>query len=231
MRIRHLRDNPGHLDILQGSKQLHEWASLPNPALIIIRGSFKDRIKARDLAASIISILNRNRNPVVWVLVPRFGMVDGRLTSVDVLKQLVLQILHMNKSILENHSQPLSAVKFQCATTESEWFDLLVLVLAGVQMIYMVIDIEVFRSDLENGRNWPGAFIRLFEELEVRSKGTVVKVAIISYHTQLDVTAPSLDRKIVMRLNMKGREGRERDVRTKVSGNIFKTVTRRNGRF
>jgi len=135
MRKRHLRDNPGYLDLLDGSKQLYQWALLPNSTLIMIRGSFRDRIKARDLAASIIAILKKNQSPVVWAIIPQFGTVSTPLTSLDILKNLVLQILQMNKSILEDYSQPLSAIKFQCATTESDWFDLLVLVLTGIPTI------------------------------------------------------------------------------------------------
>jgi hypothetical protein len=195
----------------------------------MIRGSFRDRIKARDLAASIIATLKKNQSPVVWAIVPQFGTVSTPLTSLDILKNLVLQILQMNKSILEDYSQPLSAIKFQCATTESEWFDLLVLVLTGIPTIYMVIDIEVFRSDLENGPTWPVAFVKLFQKLAARSPGTAVKVAIISYHTKLDFPAPGTAQENAILLNMKAMERREKVVRTKFSGTSFRMNTRRTG--
>lgn len=224
MRNRRLRENPDYLDIMDGSKQLYEWSKLLKSSLIVIKGSFGDRGKARDIAASIIAIVKKSRRPVVWALTLQFGNLQRQLSNLDILKHLVLQILQINSSLLEDRTHPLSATNFQLATTESEWFELLSLVLTGIQEIYMVIDIEILRRDFENGQAWPSAFAVMFQKLAARSPRTIVKVAIISYHTRLNIEASSLTQTNVIRLNNNGRLSR---ATTKRSG-TFKMCSNRS---
>jgi hypothetical protein len=167
----------------------------------MIKGKFHDRAKARDIAASLISLVKKNHRPVVWALTLRFEKDATHLTKLDILKDLVLQILQINKSLLGDKSQPLRAIEFQCATTESEWFELLCLALTGLSEIYLIIDIEVLRRDAENGRNWPAAFMDLCRKIGKRSPGTILRIVIISYYTQLSIEAAGLSQKNVIRLD------------------------------
>lgn len=50
---------------------------------------------------------------------------------VDVLKQLVLQALRIDQSMLNERACALSAARFQSARTEAQWFDLLGSVIPG----------------------------------------------------------------------------------------------------
>jgi ABC-type enterochelin transport system permease subunit len=66
--------------------------------------------------------------------------------SVDVLKQLVLQTLKLNRTMLDDYSSALSTLKFQTNTTEGEWLDLLGSVLLGLDQLYVVINMECLHS-------------------------------------------------------------------------------------
>jgi hypothetical protein len=201
MRNRHLRESPTYLDALDGSRQLNDWASVRTSNLVMIKGTFRDRGKAKHIAASIVASARQSPYPIVWILAPPNSIPSQQLSNLDILKQLVLQILQKNNSLLDDQSKPLLARDFQCATTESEWFDLLSLVLIGIAEIYIVIDIEILRGNLTGGQMWPLSFIRLFEKLVTRSPNTIVKVAIISYHTQLAIEGTGLTQKNVVKLN------------------------------
>jgi hypothetical protein len=167
----------------------------------VIKGKCNDRAKARDVAASLISLVKKSHLPVVWALTLRFEKDAKHLAKLDILKDLVLQILQINKSLFDDRSQPLRAIEFQCATTESEWFKLLCLALTGLSEIYLIIDIEVLRRDTENGRSWLAAFMDLCQKVGKRSPGTILRKAIISYYTQLSIEAAGLSQRNVIRLD------------------------------
>jgi len=220
MTRRRRRDNPHYLEIPDAANQLRTWTSNRDSALINVKGSFRERGKARDVAASMVAIIQTNKCPVIWALSPRSGNT-GQLSSLDILKYLTLQILQVNKSHLRDGAKPLSAVKFQCARTDSEWFELLGESLVGLSEIYIVLDIETFRSDTGNGRAWSTAFIKLFETLAAQNPRIVVKVAIISYHTQLESVPLDITKQNVMQLNIRTKEtrqkvGRNKDLRLKL---------------
>lgn len=99
----------------------------------------------------------------------------------DVLKQLVLQALQLNHSLLSEQSISLNAAQFQSAMTEADWFKLLGLVLTGLQNIYIVVDAEILSREFSNNLFWPGAFLKLFDDLKARSCDAVVKVVLISF--------------------------------------------------
>ncbi|KAG9230239.1 hypothetical protein BJ875DRAFT_472762 [Amylocarpus encephaloides] len=201
LRNRRLRENPRSLEFLNNYKQLKEWASSPTSTIIIIKGAFRERAKARDIAATIITLIKEANRPAIWALTLRFAKDAKNLSKLDILKNLVLQILQMNKSLLDDRSQPLRAIDFQCATTEEEWFELLCLVLTGLPELYLIVDIEVLRGGTENGETWPAAFMELFEKLAKTSPNTVLRIAVICYHTQLCLSANEISSNNIIKLN------------------------------
>jgi hypothetical protein len=205
MRNRRLLENPRYLDILDSCRRLNDWALKRSSNLLMIKGTFRNRGNARHVAASIIESTTQSHLPTVWILAPRYFKVSQQLSSLDILKQLVLQILQKNSSLLEDRSQPLIAKQFQCATTESEWFDLLGLVLVGMPEIYIIIDIEILRGNFGGGQMWPLMFKDLFQKLVLRSPKTIVKVAIIFYLTPLAIEGPGLENGSVIKLDHRGR--------------------------
>jgi hypothetical protein len=225
IRNRHIRDDPKFLGVVEQSKKLSDWSLDNKSALIILKGSFKDRGLARAAAASIIAAIKKKEYPVVWSITFKSLKASQQLSSLDILKHLVLQVLQKNKSLLADRSRPLSAMSFQCATTESEWFELLAQVLEGLAGIYIIIDIELLRKTSANGQLWPALFADILKRLENRSPETIIKVAIVSYHTQLSIKGPILTQKNILHLSKR----RNQDISVRRA--YFNLEIRRGSRF
>lgn len=118
--------------------------------------------------------------PVIWTLSAKEGILEWR-SPIDVLKQLVLQILRLNHSLLDEQSTTLNAARFQSAKTESEWFQLLGAVLKGIPEVYIVIDAEVLNREFSSQTSWPREFFRIFDHLQTEGRKTCVKVVLASF--------------------------------------------------
>lgn len=159
-------------------QSLQAWAVDRQSSLIVFRGSFRARNVLNNFVADTIDLIVDANIPAVWVLQTRN---DGQYSSVDILKQLVLQVLQQNHTLLNESSASLNAARYQSATTEDEWFSLLGSVLVGLAQIYIIVDAEMLNSSIDGRITWASAFQKLFDELERRGVDTVVKVAIIGY--------------------------------------------------
>jgi hypothetical protein len=108
------------------------------------------------------------------------------LGSVEIptVKQLVLQVLQINFSLINAQSPTLNAARFQTATTEQQWFDLLCVVAAvliGLPQLYIVVDASILGQELGSEVKRPDAFHKLIKDLSKVCPKTAVKVVIASY--------------------------------------------------
>jgi hypothetical protein len=117
---------------------------------------------------------------VVWSLSAKAEGTVGWRSPVDVLKQLCLQVLQLNHSLLNEQSPILNAARFQSARTEFDWFELLGSVLEGLPQIYIVVDAEVLSKEFSSQISWPEAFLQLFKRLQETFCKTIVKVVLVS---------------------------------------------------
>lgn len=163
------------------SHKLKEWAASTNSSLIMVKGSCLTRLETKDFAVDIVSLLRGLKIPVIWTLSTKAERDLAWRSPVEVLKQLVLQVLYVNHSLLNEQSAALNAARFQSATTEADWFDLLGSVLEGLSQVYIVIDAEVMNRRFSSQLSWPEAFRGLFKRLEQRCCETVVKVVLVSF--------------------------------------------------
>jgi hypothetical protein len=129
--------------------------------------------------------------PVLWTLSAKAENNLGWRSPVEVLKQLVLQVLYVNHSLLNEQSAALNASRFQSATTEADWFDLLGSVLEGLPQVYIVIDAEVMSRQFSSEISWPEAFLELFGKLKARCCKTIVKVVLLSFGNSPYLELPS----------------------------------------
>jgi hypothetical protein len=190
--------------------QLQDWVSNKSSALIVIQGNFAAKAVSRDLAVSVIEVIKATDIPVIWALTSKNrdednGSFSTRVSAIDVLKHLVFQVLRLNHTLLNERSIALNAAQYKSATTESDWFDLLGLVLRGLPQIYIVIDVELVSADFGETNLWPEAFRKLFEDLVASSVVSILKVALVSYRTRLSVTSQNLDGGAVLHITQRGR--------------------------
>jgi hypothetical protein len=132
--------------------------------------------------------------PVVWVLNPAREKRHRDPIAADIMKQLIFQILRLNQSILTERSISLSSARLQSATTEKQWFDILGSVIDGLDLVYIIIDIECLSSamsDASENFSWVAAFRKLFEDLRTKKIDTVVKVLLVSYLRPLTTLPPA----------------------------------------
>jgi hypothetical protein len=147
----------------------------------MVQGSCLTRHETKDFATDIVGLLRSMKIPVVWTLSAKAEGDLGWRSPIEVLKQLVLQVLRLNHSLLNDQSPALNAARFQTATTESDWFGLLDSVLEGLSQIYIVIDAEVLSREFCSQISWPNAFLQLFDTLAAGCNKTIVKVVLVSF--------------------------------------------------
>lgn len=223
--IRNRRRKRGASDFTypQSHPQLQTWASKRQSSLFIIQGNSAARTLSRDLTVSVAESIKLNNMPVVWALSPQDTLSSEQKlkmpSSIDVLKHLVLQILRLNHTLLNERSAALNAARYKSATSESEWFELLGSAIAGLSQLYIVVDVEVIGLDCENTSIWPKRFNAMFEALMARNISSTVKVVLTSYRSHISVVEPSnfADGGI---LHLKGKRGQNASRVTKIRKHV-----------
>lgn len=174
-----------------------------------VKGGFSTREQARDLAAACITAIQASESYVVWALNYRNATVDRDMHPADVSQMLIHQVLQQNKSL---HTDWLSTMQFQGATTKVDWLGLLGSLLAGMPRLYFVIDVELLQSGIGSSFDWSAAFVQLFRRLADQGVETVVKVALVNYRTTLSVTTlEEFDSGLIQLLEAPRRHARQQD--------------------
>lgn len=164
---------------LSQAKQLQQWSAGPQSAQLAVLATAKSREVLQDFVVDAIEVVQSAGVPVVWAL-PLKTNSSQPVTSTEVLKHLVSQLLKQNESLQSERAASLNAVRFQSATSEHEWYQLLGSILEGLPQVYVFIDIGVLDEDLDPERPWLEGFQRVFDDLAMRSVMTTLKVAFLS---------------------------------------------------
>lgn len=164
--------------------KLEDWSTSDDSALAILKGNYGSRVAVRDFCVERIEQLRSANSPVLWALRANGDKETSQnVTSIDLLKYLILQALRRNPSFRTEKAMALSYARFRNAATEKEWFQVLETVLVGMGQTYIVIDIGVLDSILEPiaDFSWLLAFLDFFQGLRDRGMKAVVKVLFFSY--------------------------------------------------
>jgi hypothetical protein len=176
-------------DLIKATTHLQTWASSKSSSLILIKGSIAAKNTTKNLATDIVSLVKDTKVPVIWALNARRVATPTNPGPIEVLKQLVLQSLQLNTTLMNEHAVSINVSRFQSAQSEKEWFDLLGSILDGLPSLFIIVDIETLGSRSGELLNWPAAFMFLFQKLAARNIGTILKVALVSYHKSLHLPA------------------------------------------
>jgi hypothetical protein len=162
------------------SPQLHNWASIDQSSMLLVRGSPLHRHETKDFATDIVSLLRSVSVPVVWILgAPSRG--ETSVSPVDVLKQLIFQVLQINMTLLNTKSSSLSAVRFQTAKTEADWFNILASVVVGLPQLFLIVDAGLIEHELNGEIKWPDGFKKMIRDLTKACPDTIAKVILLGY--------------------------------------------------
>ncbi|KAL6919001.1 hypothetical protein FSST1_003027 [Fusarium sambucinum] len=181
------------------SPKLHAWSTAPESRVAIVKGGLRARHASRKFCVNIIQQLQSKNIPVVWALRgPQNDSQDGRASSTDVFKHLILQAFKLSQDCTTESSMSLQCAQFHRANVEQDWLQLLgsALLRARTQ-IYVVIDLAVIDHNLlpAEGFSWFTAFQSLFAEMVKRAPRLQVKVLLIgnsmSFGASDDSSVPS----------------------------------------
>lgn len=167
------------------SPKLQNWSSANGSAISIVMGGFQARFTLRDLCVGIIDQLYQAKIPVLFAMkVPHTtDTSEGIFCTVDVLKCLARQVMDMHRELHTEKSLAIAHARFQDATTEKEWFQILEALLAEIKgQVYVIVDLELLdKKPSTSGFSWAQSFQGFFEKLSDRGSSTKVKVLFINY--------------------------------------------------
>jgi hypothetical protein len=165
--------------------KLQDWSKASSSSLVMVRGGFQFRLDMKDLAAELAECLRNAGVQVIWILktVDQMAEDPEQLSAVDILKYLTSQILRLPETKVTEAVMNLACVRIKSAETEDDWLLILGSVLANLNRVYIVLDIEVLNYDSSSvGADfWPREFVKIFQKLRERDLKTLVKVVLISY--------------------------------------------------
>lgn len=167
--------------------KFQQWNRTGKPSLVIIDGIRKMRFHLQWFSAKSIALLREAGIPAVWVLKTVGRDSSDAMSSVDIIKYLIRQVVLLNKHMHTDSSMSQCSSSFSRARSEEDWIDILGLVLQGLPCLYIVLDFEILsQAGRSHGSaGWPAVFSGLFEKLSERNVKTVVKVALVSYSSPL----------------------------------------------
>lgn len=213
------RIRPGRSHPFWSSPKLKVWTTSSKSSLLIVKGSYSSRNQAKDFSINVVEAVRTASVPILWVLHDNRA-ANVETTTIDLLKSLVQQVMRVNKNPNSDNACAAGCVRLQNATSESEWFAILRLVLSSLQLVYIVVNVESISrrsAALSDAFSWPLAFLCLFRELASSGCQTVVKPVLISYGEAQSLHLPDSDQShnSILTIDHPGRGGSraERNVR------------------
>ncbi|CZS75369.1 unnamed protein product [Fusarium graminearum] len=165
------------------SPKLHAWSTAPESRVAIIKGGLRARHASRKFCVNIIKQLQSRNIPVIWALRgAQNESGDGRASSTDLFKHLILQAFKLSQDCTTESAMSLQCAQFHRANVEQDWLQLLGSALLRTRtQIYVVIDLAVIDHNLlpAEGFSWFIAFQSLFTEMVKRSPKLQVKVLLL----------------------------------------------------
>jgi hypothetical protein len=181
------RRKEGALDFNYLAPLLSSWASVPRSSILIVKGTLTTRRYTKSLVMDIFDLVKSANIPIVWALKGNSEVQPENDMTIQTLKYLVMQVLQLNRAILNEISGSFSAAVLQSATTEEDWFNILHIVTSGLSELYMIIDAELLQlSTKEN--YWSSDFLRMLQKFIHQTNHTVIKVVIFSSRQFRDQT-------------------------------------------
>ncbi|KAK3312173.1 hypothetical protein B0H66DRAFT_395086 [Apodospora peruviana] len=166
--------------------RFRNWGAANSSSLIMIQGTFALRVEIKGFLVSMVECVQNADAPILWALNPtpqQKTTPNSKVSVIDILKYLTAQALQLRKSVPEGTARAACA-RFQTATTEAEWVELLASSLAGQRQVYIVVDVELLSTDMDGRPSLPSVFWLLFNRLQQAMEGgaaPVIKVALASY--------------------------------------------------
>lgn len=169
--------------------RMRQWARSNESDVSIIKGDFRSRHALKCFSVDVIEQLRLKQIPVLFAIgTSQEGATAKSMSTEDLLRYLVRQVLDLRRSGQTEKSMSLNAAAFSGSLSEKEWFALLQNLLSGLSgNIYLVVDLELLdrNVDTDSGIHWLSAFLDLFRSLSERRAALTIKVLLVSYSPEL----------------------------------------------
>lgn len=166
--------------------EVQQWNKSQASSLLVINGTWKVRAHLQTFYTSSIMALQEDQVPVLWAL--RSTALDQsrheETTPIDLLKYLILQAIKLNKNLHTDATLAPYLQSYLRATTQDDWINILASVLAGVPLLYIMVDLQTLSAPSEEGCSidfWLATYMKIFAALKERNSRTVVRVALTRY--------------------------------------------------
>jgi hypothetical protein len=164
------------------SKGLDLWESTAGSSLFILRSGPRASSITRDHAVDIINYLRHAQYKVFWVLSPP-SPCDLEPSIANILKSLVYQVILHEPNILLRFPEHLSTLQFLSNRNESEWLDLLCLLVSRLEKCFLIVETEDLYQASRQMPEWTQNFLQVFKLLieRVEASGSVVKILVVTF--------------------------------------------------
>ncbi|TLD22191.1 hypothetical protein PspLS_08163 [Pyricularia sp. CBS 133598] len=184
------------------SPELRDWSSTTGSSLATMKGGFNARFVMRDFLLKLIRERQSKESTILWAL-PRPATdgsssqrrrtrpIDTRnelISGVDIIKHLTIQAFRLGGKSTSEKSMSLQCARFQSATTEREWMDLLgwSLMASCSSQVHILVDLATMDPVLRQADDflWQAEFERLFVQVTRRAPSLQIKVLFLNYGAQ-----------------------------------------------
>jgi hypothetical protein len=164
------------------AKGLDLWVSTAGSSLFILRSGPRASSITRDHAVDIINYLRNAQYKVFWILSPP-SPCDLEPSIASILKSLVYQVILHEPNILLRFPENLSTLQFLSNRSESEWLDLLCLLVSRLEKCFLVVETEDLYQASRQMLEWTPEFLQVFKRLieRVEGSGSLVKVLVVTF--------------------------------------------------
>lgn len=169
-------------DALKIKRILETWASADRSSLLVVRMGLRAQKQARDLAADVIQGLASYNQCVFWNLsLPRTS--DGDDTMASVFKALIYQLLQHSADLFAQFAEQLNLTKVHSAHTDSEWADLICLLLSKLPRAFVILETEGLHKAYRNDPDWVGRLLKLLQRVveQTATAGNELKILLLVY--------------------------------------------------
>jgi hypothetical protein len=156
------------LEGLKTKRTLAKWASANRSSILVVRVDLRTQKQARDLAADTIQGLASQSQCVFWNLsLPHVSNEDDTMASV--FKALAHQVLQNSPDLFAQFAEQLNLTKIHSTHTDSEWADLICLLLSKKPRAFVVLETGSLHKTYRNDPDWASRLLKLLQRVAERS--------------------------------------------------------------
>jgi hypothetical protein len=171
---------------------LRNWVFTSRSSLLVVRMGLLAQTQAREMAVEVIQGLSTSSQCVFWNLTLPYSL-DQDDTMASVFKSIIHQVLKHLAGSSAQFAEQLNLVKVNGHHTESEWVDLICLLLSKLPKIFLVIETEGIRKAHQDDPEWADRFLQHLQKVVDRTSaaGNCIKILLLVYGKTLNVTSNS----------------------------------------